>query len=87
MAANEPSEHQISQVIEFTGLHPLNDRFMVLQALKSNGCNIENVIYAYLEDSAGFKQKFNNVWDDSMFSADRDGSSCSFPAIGSPVKR
>jgi hypothetical protein len=34
MAANEPSEHQISQVIEFTGLHPLNDRFMVLQALK-----------------------------------------------------
>jgi hypothetical protein len=34
MAVVEPSDDQISQVIEFAGLHPQNDRDLIRQALK-----------------------------------------------------
>lgn len=34
MASMAPSEEQISQVIDFAGLNPHDDRTMVIQALK-----------------------------------------------------
>jgi hypothetical protein len=34
MASMEPSEDEIGQVIDFAGLDPVDDRFMVAQALK-----------------------------------------------------
>lgn len=74
MAALEPSEDAISTVIEVTELDPVQDRDMVRQALKSNNGDAQTVILNWYEDRDGFRQKYTNKWDESMFQADRDGS-------------
>ncbi|KAK2595163.1 hypothetical protein QQS21_007123 [Conoideocrella luteorostrata] len=75
MASREPpSEFQISQVIDFAGLDPYEDRPMVIQALKDNGCNVEAVVMEYLDSSESFRQKHAQQWNESMFTADRDGT-------------
>ncbi|PHH70585.1 hypothetical protein CDD80_5903 [Ophiocordyceps camponoti-rufipedis] len=74
MASSEPTEAQISQVIDFANLHPREDRAMVIQALKDNGCSPETVLMQYFDNSSNFRNKFTRSWNDSMFSADRDGS-------------
>ncbi|KAM4056354.1 ubiquitin interaction domain-containing protein [Hirsutella rhossiliensis] len=74
MASKEPSEDQISQVIDFASLDPHDDRSLVIQALKDNSGNVESVVMQYFDNPASFRQKFTRAWNDSMFSADRDGS-------------
>jgi hypothetical protein len=51
MASFEPSEEGISQVIDFAGLDAVDDRRMVVHALKNNGGNVETVVTQYFEDS------------------------------------
>ncbi|KAF5019703.1 hypothetical protein F66182_8272 [Fusarium sp. NRRL 66182] len=75
MASLEPSQSEIDQVIEFAGLNPVDDRFMVTQALKNNDRNVEKVVGQYVDDSARFRTTYAKVWDDTMFDADRDGNS------------
>ncbi|PFH56964.1 hypothetical protein XA68_15696 [Ophiocordyceps unilateralis] len=74
MASKEPSEAEISQVIDFANLDPREDRSMVIQALKDNGCNPETVVMQFFDNPTNFRNKFSRSWNDSMFSADRDGS-------------
>ncbi|KAJ4255422.1 hypothetical protein NW762_009417 [Fusarium torreyae] len=74
MASLEPSEDEINQVIEFASLDSHHDRFMVAQALKSNSRNVEQVVMQYFDNSDSFRAKYRKVWDDSMFTADRDGN-------------
>ncbi|KAL3957356.1 hypothetical protein ACCO45_007934 [Purpureocillium lilacinum] len=74
MASREPTEEEISQILEIANFDPHDDRAMVIQALKSNGCNIETVLMQFFDNSANFRQKYTQVWNESMFSADRDGS-------------
>ncbi|PNY27740.1 Uncharacterized protein TCAP_02329, partial [Tolypocladium capitatum] len=74
MASKEPSEEEIMQVIDFASLHPHNDRSMVIQALKNNSGSVETVVMRYFDNPEGFRQRFTQVWNESMFSADRDGS-------------
>lgn len=50
MASVEPSEEQIAQVIEFAGLDPLNDRDVVIQALKVRPARVE---YQRIKESRG----------------------------------
>ncbi|QPG97190.1 hypothetical protein C2857_005929 [Epichloe festucae Fl1] len=69
-----PSEEEISQVIDFAGLSPQDDRPMVIQALKENGGNVEAVVMQYFDNPESFRQKFTQLWNESMFSADRDGT-------------
>ncbi|GAO16853.1 hypothetical protein UVI_02011750 [Ustilaginoidea virens] len=45
-----PSEEEISQVIDFAGLNPHDDRIMVIQALKENGRNVEAVVMQYFDN-------------------------------------
>ncbi|PHH90493.1 hypothetical protein CDD83_3526 [Cordyceps sp. RAO-2017] len=73
-ASQEPGEDEISQVIDFANLNPEDDRSMVIQALKDNGGNVESVVMQYFDNPATFRQKFARLWNESMFSADRDGS-------------
>ncbi|EFZ04424.2 ubiquitin interaction domain-containing protein [Metarhizium robertsii ARSEF 23] len=74
MASMAPSEEQISQVIDFAGLNPHDDRTMVIQALKDTGGNVEAVVMQYFDNPVSFRQKFTSVWDESLFQADRDGT-------------
>ncbi|KAH7165866.1 hypothetical protein EDB81DRAFT_838519 [Dactylonectria macrodidyma] len=74
MASMEPSEQEISQVIDFAGLNPSEDRFLVTQALKSNNRNVETVVMQFFDNSENFRQKYQSAWDDSMFAAERDGT-------------
>ncbi|KAG5937472.1 hypothetical protein E4U53_008190 [Claviceps sorghi] len=69
-----PSEDEISQVIDFAGLSPQDDRPMVIQALKDNNCNVEAVVMQYFDNSQSFRKKFTELWNESMFTADRDGT-------------
>ncbi|KAG5923977.1 hypothetical protein E4U42_004776 [Claviceps africana] len=69
-----PSEDEISQVIDFAGLSPQDDRPMVIQALKDNNCNVESVVMQYFDNSESFRKKFTELWNESMFTADRDGT-------------
>ncbi|KAJ6789720.1 hypothetical protein PWT90_00584 [Aphanocladium album] len=73
MASMEPTEGEISQVIDFAGLNRLDDRGMVIQALKNNSRNVEAVVMSYFDNPDGFRQKFTLVWNDNMFGADRNG--------------
>jgi hypothetical protein len=38
MASMEPSEDDISQVVDFAGLNPIDDRAMIINALKVCVC-------------------------------------------------
>ncbi|KAG6037183.1 hypothetical protein E4U41_005272 [Claviceps citrina] len=69
-----PSEDHISQVIDFAGLSPEDDRSMVIKALTEHGCNVEEVVMQYFDNSESFRQKFTQLWNEDMFSADRDGT-------------
>ncbi|KAG6006937.1 hypothetical protein E4U21_006556 [Claviceps maximensis] len=69
-----PSEGDISQVIDFAGLSPGDDRPMVIQALKDNGCNVEAVVMQYFDNPESFRKKYTELWNESMFTADRDGT-------------
>ncbi|KAK8147836.1 hypothetical protein G3M48_000947 [Beauveria asiatica] len=73
MDSMEPTEDEISQVIDFAGLDRLDDRGMVIQALKNNGRNVETVVMSYFDNPDGFRQRFTLVWNDGMFGADRNG--------------
>lgn len=73
MASMEPTEDEISQVIDFAGLDRLDDRGMVIQALKNNGRNAEAVVMSYFDNPDEFRQRFTMVWDDGMFIADGNG--------------
>ncbi|RDA94214.1 hypothetical protein CP533_0605 [Ophiocordyceps camponoti-saundersi (nom. inval.)] len=68
MTPNEPSEAEISQVLDFANLDPKEDRSM------DNGCNPETVVMQYFDNPSNFRSKFSRLWNDNMFSADRDGS-------------
>lgn len=74
MASMEPSEDDISQVVDFAGLNPIDDRAMIINALKNNNRNVETVVMQYFDNSESFRQKYTSVWNESMFSADRDGA-------------
>ncbi|KAJ6438315.1 LOW QUALITY PROTEIN: ubiquitin interaction domain-containing protein [Purpureocillium lavendulum] len=74
MASREPTEEEISQILEVANFNPQDDRAMVIQALKSNGCNIETVLMQLFDNPVTFRQKYTQIWNESMFSADRDGS-------------
>ncbi|KAL7945544.1 hypothetical protein V8C42DRAFT_323454 [Trichoderma barbatum] len=74
MASTEPSEDDISQVIDFAGLNPVDDRTMVMNALRNNDRNVETVVMQYFDNSESFRQKYTSAWNESMFSADRDGT-------------
>ncbi|KAG5980834.1 hypothetical protein E4U55_003565 [Claviceps digitariae] len=69
-----PTEEDISQVIDFAGLDHEDDRVMVIQALKENRCNVEAVVMQYFDNPESFRQKFGELWNESMFMADRDGT-------------
>lgn len=47
---------------------------MVIQALRDNGCSPETVVMQFFDNPTNFRNKFTRSWNDSMFSADRDGS-------------
>ncbi|KAL7937166.1 hypothetical protein V8C35DRAFT_294934 [Trichoderma chlorosporum] len=74
MASMEPSEDDISQVIDFAGLNPVDDRALVINALRNNNRNVETVVMQYFDNSESFRQKYTSLWNESMFSADRDGA-------------
>ncbi|KAH7318359.1 hypothetical protein B0I35DRAFT_431904 [Stachybotrys elegans] len=74
MAPMEPSEEQITQVIDFANLNPIDDRSMVIQALKGNDLNAETVIMQYFDNSETFRSKYSMKWDETMFTADRNGT-------------
>ncbi|EMT68385.1 hypothetical protein FOC4_g10012802 [Fusarium odoratissimum] len=67
-------QEAIGQVIEFTGLDPVDDRELVIQALKQSNWKPDSVVSQYYENQDGFRTKYKQLWDDSMFTADRDGS-------------
>ncbi|KAH7177656.1 hypothetical protein DER46DRAFT_589200 [Fusarium sp. MPI-SDFR-AT-0072] len=67
-------QEAIGQVIEFTGLDPVDDRELVIQALKQSNWKPDSVVSQYYENQDGFRAKYKQLWDDSMFTADRDGS-------------
>ncbi|KAK4066945.1 uncharacterized protein Triagg1_7945 [Trichoderma aggressivum f. europaeum] len=75
MASMEPSEDDISQVVDFAGLNPVDDRHMVINALRNNNRNVETVVMQYFDNSESFRQKYTSLWNESLFSADRDGAS------------
>ncbi|KAF4120829.1 ubiquitin interaction motif protein [Geosmithia morbida] len=70
---SDPSEGDISSIIEITGYHPVDDRQLVIQALKSNSGSVENAINDFLNDADGFRTKYSTKWDESLFAGDRDG--------------
>ncbi|KAF5008094.1 hypothetical protein FDECE_5620 [Fusarium decemcellulare] len=74
MASMEPSEAEISQVIDFSGLNPVDDREMVTQALKLNNRNAETVLMQFFDNPDSFREKYRKGWNESFFSADRDGN-------------
>ncbi|KAL9471219.1 hypothetical protein ACSS6W_009160 [Trichoderma asperelloides] len=74
MASMEPSEDEVSQVVDFAGLHPVDDRTMIMNALRNNNRNVETVVMQYFDNSESFRQKYALAWNESMFSADRDGT-------------
>ncbi|PTB69575.1 hypothetical protein BBK36DRAFT_1165829 [Trichoderma citrinoviride] len=51
MASMEPSEDDISQVVDFAGLNPIDDRAMIINALKNNNRNVETVVMQYFDNS------------------------------------
>ncbi|KAF4336805.1 hypothetical protein FBEOM_9316 [Fusarium beomiforme] len=69
----EPSEENIDQVIEFTNLDAVDDRELVIEAIKQNSL-LQDVILQFYENPDSFRAKYNKLWDDSMFAANRDGS-------------
>ncbi|RGP68611.1 hypothetical protein FLONG3_8060 [Fusarium longipes] len=76
MASMEPSKDEVDMVIEFCCLDSVHDRDLAIQALKLNNRNTETVIHQFFSDGDGrFRSKYQKVWDDSAFSADRDGNS------------
>ncbi|KAH6611318.1 ubiquitin interaction domain-containing [Trichoderma cornu-damae] len=81
MASMDPSEDEISQVVDFAGLNPVDDRTMIINALKNNNRNVETVVMQYFDNSETFRQKYTLAWNESMFSADRDGANSSNAGI------
>ncbi|KAL7790935.1 hypothetical protein V8C37DRAFT_383706 [Trichoderma ceciliae] len=74
MASMDPSEDEVSQVVDFAGLNPVDDRTMIINALKNNNRNVETVVMQYFDNAENFRQKYALAWNESMFSADRDGA-------------
>ncbi|RFU81610.1 ubiquitin interaction domain-containing [Trichoderma arundinaceum] len=74
MASMDPSEDEVSQVIDFAGLNPVDDRTTIINALKNNNRNVETVVMQYFDNPESFRQKYTQIWNESMFSADRDGA-------------
>ncbi|TWU72124.1 hypothetical protein ED733_002290 [Metarhizium rileyi] len=70
MALMAPSEEKISQVIDFAGLNPHDDRTMVVQALKDTGGNVEAVIMQYFDNP----ESVRDVVQLPRRAADRDGT-------------
>ncbi|KAG5993302.1 hypothetical protein E4U52_002086 [Claviceps spartinae] len=69
-----PSDDEISQVIDFAGLDPLDDRSMVIEALKETGCNVEAVVMQYFDNPESFRKRFTEPWNQSMYTTDGDGA-------------
>ncbi|KAG6068632.1 hypothetical protein E4U32_000135 [Claviceps aff. humidiphila group G2b] len=69
-----PSEDEISQVIDFAGLDPLDDRSMVIEALKETSCNVEAVVMQYFDNPESFRKRFTEPWNQSMYTTDGDGA-------------
>ncbi|RCI17331.1 hypothetical protein L249_1991 [Ophiocordyceps polyrhachis-furcata BCC 54312] len=66
MTSKEPSEAEISQVLDFASLDPQEDRSMSpFRQKSSTGTGLRRW---------QFRSKFSRLWNDNMFSADRDGS-------------
>ncbi|ODA79869.1 hypothetical protein RJ55_05466 [Drechmeria coniospora] len=74
MASTEPSEDDVRRVLEFASLDHVRDRKMVIHALKDNGGNIESVVSQFFDNADNFRQKYSQLWNEDMFSADRDGT-------------
>jgi hypothetical protein len=69
----DPSEAEIDMVIDFCGLTK-PDRDLVIQALKLNNRDAQKVIDQFFNDGREkFRSRYQKIWDDSVFSADRDG--------------
>ncbi|PHH63404.1 hypothetical protein CDD81_6005 [Ophiocordyceps australis] len=75
MASTAPSEEEIMQVIDFASLDPSSDRSMVVRALQENNRNVETVVMQYFDNPQSFQQRYLSVWNEDLFTADRDGSS------------
>ncbi|KAL6913484.1 hypothetical protein FSHL1_011160 [Fusarium sambucinum] len=74
MASMDPSEAEVDMVIDFCGLQAENDRHLAIQALKLNNRDPNKVIGQFYEGEESFRSRYQKLWDDSVFSADRDGS-------------
>ncbi|CEI69082.1 hypothetical protein FVEN_g4151 [Fusarium venenatum] len=74
MASMDPSEAEVDMVIDFCGLQAENDRHLAIQALKLNNRDTNKVIGQFYEGEENFRSRYQKLWDDSVFSADRDGS-------------
>ncbi|KAF5638595.1 uncharacterized protein FTJAE_5196 [Fusarium tjaetaba] len=70
----ETSQGKIDRVVEFTSLDPIGDRELILQALKQSDWDPEKVVGQFYENEQSFRAKYKQLWDDSMFTADRDGN-------------
>ncbi|KAF5598877.1 hypothetical protein FPCIR_2677 [Fusarium pseudocircinatum] len=67
-------QDKIDRVVEFTGLDPMGDRELILQALKQSNWEPKDVVGQFYENEQSFRAKYKQLWDDSMFTADRDGN-------------
>ncbi|KAK5993638.1 hypothetical protein PT974_07073 [Cladobotryum mycophilum] len=74
MATMDPSEDEISQVIDFAGLNHVDDRIMVINALKNNNRNVETVVMQFFDGPENFRQKYLKAWNEELFGADREGN-------------
>ncbi|KAM0291650.1 hypothetical protein ACHAO9_003777 [Fusarium lateritium] len=72
MASSDPLDEAAAQIIEVLNIDR-HDHDMIVQALKMNHGNAETVMDQYFENQDGFRTKYQKLWDDSMFNADRDG--------------
>ncbi|KAF5552432.1 hypothetical protein FMEXI_2915 [Fusarium mexicanum] len=67
-------QESIDRVVDFTGLDPMGDRELIIQALKQSNWDPQNVVSQFYENESSFRAKYKQLWDDSMFAADRDGN-------------
>lgn len=68
----DPTDEEISQVIDFANLDPQQDRTLVIQALKKKDRNVEAVVMEYFDDATSFRQKYNMTWNESYFQGERN---------------
>ncbi|CAK7209501.1 hypothetical protein SBRCBS47491_000465 [Sporothrix bragantina] len=68
---DDPSESSIAEVCEFASLDPVDDRALVIAALRAKNGSIQDVVLSYYDDPSKFRQLY--TWDETSFIGDRDG--------------